>query len=116
MLPALADGDLHAFGSALTEVQQVTGRWFATIQGGAFARGRSAELIARMTELGAEGVGQSSWGPAVYGIVDGDAAATRLANGIRSLAGRDGCVFEGPFRPHGARIWRAASHDSLLPE
>src|SRR5688572_22529344 len=45
MLPALADGDLHAFGSALTEVQQITGRWFATIQGGAFANGRSAELI-----------------------------------------------------------------------
>jgi beta-RFAP synthase len=116
MLPALADGDLRAFGSALTEVQQITGRWFASIQGGAFARGRSAELIARMTELGAEGVGQSSWGPAVYGIVDGDAAATRLANGIRTVAGRDGCVLEGPFRSHGARVWRAASHDSLLPE
>ena len=30
MLPALADGDLRAFGSALTEVQQITGRWFAS--------------------------------------------------------------------------------------
>lgn len=116
MLPALADGDLRAFGSALTEVQQITGRWFASIQGGAFARGRSADVIARMTELGAEGVGQSSWGPAVYGIVDGDTAATRLANGIRSAVGRDGCVLEGPFRAHGARVWRAASHDSLLTE
>jgi beta-RFAP synthase len=116
MLPALADGDLRAFGSALTEVQQISGRWFASIQGGAFARGRSADVIARMTELGAEGVGQSSWGPAVYGIVDGDAAAARLADGIRGAVGRDGCVLHGPFRAHGARVWRAASHDHVLPE
>jgi beta-RFAP synthase len=116
MLPALADGDLRAFGTALTEVQQITGGWFASIQGGAFARGRSAEVIARMTELGADGVGQSSWGPAVYGIVDGDAAAARLANGIRGVVGRDGCVFQGPFRAHGARVWRASSHDNVLPE
>lgn len=116
MLPALADGDLRAFGSALTEVQQITGRWFATIQGGAFANGRSAELIARMTELGAEGVGQSSWGPAVYGIVQGDAAATRMANEIRGATGAGGCVFQGPFRSQGARVWRAASHISVMPE
>jgi beta-RFAP synthase len=113
MLPALADGDLPAFGAALTEVQQITGRWFASIQGGAFASGASADLIARMAELGAQGVGQSSWGPAVYGIVDGDAAASRLANDIRSLVGRDGCVFHGPFRSHGARVWRSATHDAV---
>jgi len=112
MLPALADGDLPAFGSALTEVQQLTGRWFASIQGGAFARGRSAELIARMAELGAVGVGQSSWGPTVYGIASGDAAATHLANEIRGAVGPSGCVFHGPFRSHGARVWRAASHES----
>jgi beta-RFAP synthase len=111
MLPALADGDLRASGAALTEVQQITGRWFASIQGGAFARGAGADLIARMTKLGAEGVGQSSWGPAVYGIVEGDAAASRLANDIRGRVGREGCVFHGPFRAHGARVWRRASHD-----
>ena len=116
MLPALADGDLRAFGSALTKIQRITGEWFASIQGGAFARGASADVIARMTELGADGVGQSSWGPAVYGIVDGDAAAARLANGIRGALGRNGCVFQGPFRAHGARVWRAPSHDSVLPE
>jgi predicted sugar kinase len=37
LLPALADGDLAAFGRALTEIQEVTGRWFAPAQGGTFA-------------------------------------------------------------------------------
>jgi len=107
MLPAIAEADLSTFGRALTEVQQITGRWFATVQGGAFARGLSAELIARMAEWGARGVGQSSWGPAVYGIVAGDENARRLADRVRDLVGEGGCVFDGPFRATGARVWRA---------
>ena len=106
MLPALADAELEAFGRALTEVQEITGRWFASVQGGAFARGISAELIARMADWGACGVGQSSWGPAVYGIVAGDGNAKRLGDQVRSFLGSRGCVFEGPFRSEGARVWR----------
>jgi beta-RFAP synthase len=109
MLPALADGDLPAFGRALTEVQQITGQWFSSVQGGAFARGVSAELIARLSEWGAPGVGQSSWGPAVYAIVDGDDAARRLADRARGVLGSRGCVYDGAFRAHGARVWRAES-------
>jgi beta-RFAP synthase len=108
MLPALAENDLPAFGAALTEVQQITGRWFASVQGGAFASGPSAELVTRMTEWGAHGVGQSSWGPAVYGIVSGDEAARRLSDQVRATLGGAGCVFDGPFRAHGARVWRGA--------
>ena len=111
MLPALADADLAAFGRALTEVQQITGRWFASVQGGAFAHGISAELISRMTEWRAPGVGQSSWGPAVYAIVAGDEEAKRLADRVRALLGSRGCVCEGPFRSHGARCWRGAPID-----
>jgi beta-RFAP synthase len=109
MLPALADADLPAFGRALTEVQQITGQWFASVQGGPFARGVSAELTAHMTEWGAQGVGQSSWGPAVYAIAAGDDAARYLGEKARSFLGSRGCVFEGPFRAQGARVWRAGS-------
>ena len=107
MLPALADADLPTFGRALTEIQEITGCWFASVQGGAFARGPSEELVRRLSEWGALGVGQSSWGPAVYGIVSGEAAGIGLANRVRSLLGDAGAVYEGPFRGTGARIWRA---------
>jgi beta-RFAP synthase len=106
LLPALADGDLEQFGRALTEVQEITGQWFAFAQGGTFASGPSRALVRQLAEWGAKGVGQSSWGPTVYGIVDGANAATRLVDRVRAALGSAGQVFEGSFRSEGARIWR----------
>ena len=108
LLPALADADLAGFGRALSEVQEITGRWFASVQGGTFASGPSSDLVRRMTEWGASGVGQSSWGPAVYGIVDGDEAARRLADRVADAMGSSAMVFAGPFRSDGAHVWRSA--------
>jgi beta-RFAP synthase len=107
LLPALADGDINVFGDALTEIQETNGRWFAPVQGGTFAPGPGEALVRRMREWGAAGVGQSSWGPAVYGIVAGDAAGTRLADRVRAEYGTRCAVYEGPFAEHGARTWTA---------
>jgi beta-ribofuranosylaminobenzene 5'-phosphate synthase len=106
MLPAVADADIAAFGAALSAIQTITGRWFATAQGGTFALGQSEELVRRMAEWGAAGVGQSSWGPTVYGIVDGEDASLRLAEHARAALGSSGSVYAGPFRAEGARVWR----------
>jgi beta-RFAP synthase len=108
LLPAAAEGDIHVFGSALTAIQTITGRWFAPIQGGTFASSVSADLVHRMSGWGAAGVGQSSWGPTVYGLVEGESAACQLANRVQSAMGAGGSVFEGPFRPHGACITRTS--------
>lgn len=109
LLPALADADLATFGAALTEVQATTGRWFAPVQGGTFAPGASETLVRRMAEWGAAGVGQSSWGPAVYGIVDGAEAGEALAARVRAALGTGGNVYEGPFRNEGGRVWRGSA-------
>jgi beta-RFAP synthase len=110
LLPALADADLPGFGRALTEVQEITGQWFTSVQGGTFAPGGSADLVHRLREWGASGVGQSSWGPAVYGIVDGHEAADRLADRVVGYMGSSAIVFASPFRSDGARVWRSAVH------
>jgi predicted sugar kinase len=108
LLPALAEADLAEFGTALSEVQRVTGGWFAEAQGGVFAPGQSAELVGRLREWGATGVGQSSWGPAVYGLVGDARAAATLAERARGIVGPGGAVYEGPFTSEGARIgWGA---------
>jgi len=115
LLPALADGEIEAFGGALTEIQETTGRWFAPVQGGVFAPGPGETLVRRLREWGAAGVGQSSWGPAVYGIVAGPDEATRLARRVR--AEYVGCaVYEGPFAAQGARVWTgvAAARESSI--
>jgi beta-ribofuranosylaminobenzene 5'-phosphate synthase len=106
LLPAVADADIEAFGSALTEIQEATGRWFAPVQGGVFAPGPSAALVRWMRKWGASGVGQSSWGPSVYGIVEGEAAGARLAEQLRAEVGSTCAVYEGSFPAEGARTWR----------
>src|SRR5207237_9319129 len=63
LLPALADGDLAAFGRALTALQPTTGRWFAPVQCGAFAPVPREHLVRRMDARGAAGLGQTARGP-----------------------------------------------------
>lgn len=69
LLPALAEQDIESFGEALTSIQIITGEYFAQAQGGIYANPIVAEYIRLMQKLGAYGVGQSSWGPTLYGIV-----------------------------------------------
>jgi len=105
LLPALADADLPAFGDALSEIQRVTGGWFAAAQGGAFAPGPSAELVSRLAQWGAVGgVGQSSWGPAVYGIVGSEGEGARIEALARSSVGRRARVYWTGFANEGARV------------
>src|SRR5438552_1225456 len=106
LLPGLVEGDLGSFGSALTEIQRVTGAWFAPQQGGVFAPGPTATLVRRMADWGAAGVGQSSWGPAVYGLVGSEAEGRELAAWTAALLGSGGRVFEGGFAGSGATVWR----------
>lgn len=109
LLPALVEADLAGFGAALTAVQRITGAWFAPAQGGVFAPGASETLVRRLSDWGAAGVGQSSWGPAVYGLTGSESEAQAIAARAAALVGRDGQVFEGGFAPAGARVWRSES-------
>jgi beta-ribofuranosylaminobenzene 5'-phosphate synthase len=68
LLPALVERDIKSFGEALTQIQIVIGNYFAEVQGGTYSSQAAAESIALLLKLGVYGAGQSSWGPAVYGI------------------------------------------------
>ncbi|MDD5558465.1 beta-ribofuranosylaminobenzene 5'-phosphate synthase family protein [Candidatus Methylomirabilis sp.] len=68
MLPAILEQDPVAFGGSLTSIQRIVGNWFRPVQGGTFATTQGAALVKAMSRAGALGVGQSSWGPAVYGL------------------------------------------------
>lgn len=107
MLPALAEGRLAEFGAALSEVQRVTGAWFAPAQGGAFARGPTGALVEALRGAGAPGVGQSSWGPTVYALAHDDAEAAELALVARRVGGSDAFVWRGAFINHGAHVERS---------
>jgi beta-RFAP synthase len=71
LLPAVVEKDLEAFGFALSEVQSLVGTGFASVQGGRFASPELEAIVRRMRSLGLHGVGQSSWGPTLYGFSSG---------------------------------------------
>lgn len=106
MLPALIERDILAFGQALTAIQQLVGDCFAAVQGGRYAHSLSEQLINFMLEQGAAGAGQSSWGPTVYGLVEGEEAARRLASAAQAFLARwgEGQTFTARADNHGARV------------
>ena len=74
LLPSLIERDIKNFGEALTQIQIVVGEYFAKAQGGTYSSLTAAESIAFMQKIGAYGVGQSSWGPAFYGLIQKEEA------------------------------------------
>ena len=78
MLPALVEKDIVNFGKALTGIQCMVGDCFASIQGGRFANPVSEKTVDFMMDHGAAGIGQSSWGPTVYGLIRGKDEAQKL--------------------------------------
>ena len=82
LLPGLLTGDVEEFGVALSEIQREIGSLFAARQGGVFHPG-AAPVVEALTALGVGAVGQSSWGPSVYGIVDDPDGAVHVADRLR---------------------------------
>jgi beta-ribofuranosylaminobenzene 5'-phosphate synthase len=68
LLPALIDRDIQDFGEALTQIQAAVGDSFSSVQGGRFANKTAEEGTEFLKKQGAFGTGQSSWGPAFYGL------------------------------------------------
>jgi beta-ribofuranosylaminobenzene 5'-phosphate synthase len=103
LLPGLAEGDLSEFGAALTRVQRLVGESFASVQGGVF-HPRAGALVDALLRHGAAGAGQSSWGPAVYGIVGDEQAGRELARRMDAELGGAGRVAVVRFDNNGARV------------
>ena len=106
MLPALLERDPAAFGRSLTSVQRIVGSWFRAVQGGTFASPLGAKVARAMARAGALGVGQSSWGPTIYGMADEKALANVLEQRVRqSWAARPGLtIIQARANNRGAEI------------
>lgn len=78
LLPALIEHDIANFGSALSKIQEVVGRQFAVAQGGIWASPAVESIVKKMADLGAVGIGQSSWGPTGFAFVPSQAVADSL--------------------------------------
>jgi beta-ribofuranosylaminobenzene 5'-phosphate synthase len=105
LLPGVMVGDIDEFGAALTEIQREIGSMFAARQGGVF-HPRAAPVVEAMEALGVGAVGQSSWGPTVYGIVAGEQRAAEVADGLRVATDTGTDIRVVDFDRRGARVTR----------
>jgi beta-RFAP synthase len=85
LLPALKEKDIETFGKALTEIQSIVGDYFASVQGARFSSSPADDCIKHMLKNGAQGAGQSSWGPTVYGLAHGEAEAKKISVSTKSF-------------------------------
>jgi beta-RFAP synthase len=106
LLPALVERDLAEFGAALTRIQELVGDSFAAAQGGRF-HPRAGRLVEALLRGGAAGAGQSSWGPAVYGVVGSEAAGRELAARMADMIAGEGSVELVTFDNRGVRVDRS---------
>jgi len=111
LLPSLVDHDIEGFGDALTKIQVTVGGYFAEVQGGTFSSDTAKKTIEFMHRMGAYGAGQSSWGPAVYGLVEGAGQAKELCQRVEELIedSGGGQVFVANANNQGATIKQLCS-------
>ena len=106
LLPSFFEEDIEGFGSALTEIDRRTGMYFGKAQGGVYRDKMGKEIIECMLQSGAYGVGQSSWGPTLYGLVK-EKESRQIAAHMRHFLTRNnikGRVFVSYCNNEGAKI------------
>ena len=94
LVPSVLESNFDAFSRSLAKFQETVGKMFSTYQGGVFAH-YSQEAIEALKSLGIIGVGQSSWGPTVYGVVNTHEKAVEICkklaeklSGVRVLVAK----------------------------
>ncbi len=79
MLPAAENNDFEAFASSIHQYNEASGRLFESVQGGPYNGVAVTQFIRWLLDHGAEGVGQSSWGPGVFAWFDSAEKAEMFA-------------------------------------
>jgi len=107
MIPAILDRDIEAFGEAMTAMDFKFGEYWMAVQGGRFSHPIIEAGVRFLLEAGAYGVGQSSWGPVFYGLVEGEQQARDLSEDLAEFlndGGRHGETFYVRAENKGAEI------------
>ena len=90
VIPSLQMRDIISFGKGITRIQNQVGDFFEPIQGGRYLSPHVSEILEAAAELGAAGVGQSSWGPTGFILTESEKDAQNLRAAILAADAADG--------------------------
>lgn len=69
LLPSVIEKNFQRFSQAIEEIDAMTSRFFETAQSGRYFKD-SVKVVELLRKIGVRGIGQSSWGPTIYGFVE----------------------------------------------
>jgi beta-ribofuranosylaminobenzene 5'-phosphate synthase len=105
LLPGLVEDDFAAVSLALGEMQRELGDYFSGAQNGRYTSPRVAEALAKLAADGIAGIGQSSWGPTGFALVESAARAAGIEAELKAHAAFSGLQFRSVAGAnHGAEI------------
>lgn len=102
VLPALVERNLERFAEGIGEMQCSIGDYFAPMQGGRYTSPAVTEALEWLLTGGIAGVGQSSWGPTGFAVLDSETRAYALLRALQREFGE-----RLPLR---YRVLRAKNH------
>jgi beta-ribofuranosylaminobenzene 5'-phosphate synthase len=82
MIPSIIEKDIVTFGESMTDLDFKFGEYWLKVQGGRFSHPIIEAGVNHLLKSGSYGVGQSSWGPAFYGLADGEKHARELTENL----------------------------------
>ena len=103
VVPGLLGRDFREFCGGVEEVQRIVGDAFSHVQGGRFGA-HSLKAVDALASAGASGIGQSSWGPTVYGFFPSTEEASRRSGQIQEELGEGWSVVVTRGRNRGAEV------------
>jgi beta-RFAP synthase len=83
VLPAVIEANLPVFGAAISEIQRTVGDHFAPAQGGRYTSPRVAQVLESLGAQGVSCLGQSSWGPTGFAVVESPSRAHELVQALQ---------------------------------
>jgi beta-ribofuranosylaminobenzene 5'-phosphate synthase len=83
-LPAIYEQDLDSFGSTVRALQVATGEHFSGAQGGLYASKNVEEVLNFLEKNAVKCLGQSSWGPTGFAILENETIANDHLTKLKS--------------------------------
>ena len=104
VLPALIEEDFNRFSGGITVIQDIVGDYFSGSQGGRYSSPKVAEVLGWLKAEGIQGIGQSSWGPTGFALLENAERAEHVVIEARSRWGEPLSFMVCTGRNKGAEI------------
>ncbi len=109
ILPAVIHRDFFEFVTGLEELERKIGEYYESAQGGLFSSEEGEGVAKILREAGFRGIGQSSWGPTIYGFANSERELIKCKQIVMQQLKKEGIeaqVMSATPRNTGAKILR----------